>query len=596
MQAISTSSRVIAVGIDTARYGHHVTFLRDDRQPAARPLSITENRAGYQRLQQALEELFQRHPQAEFRVHIDAAGQYATNLEQFLREVKAPLAISVGEPKRNKDYHKALFPKQTTDATESKAMARFALAEQPPAAASVPEACQALREVASRLQAAIKDSTRAINRLHNLLARVFPELPLKVKNIGAGWVVKLLQKYPTPPRLAAASAGDLKQVPHLKAKIAEELQAAAKTTVGSLKGDLAEALMQEQLQQLKLRQQSVKTLENLLEKAFLALPHSAHVQVQTIPGIGTMTAAVLVAKMISIERFATPENLVGYFGVFPELNTSGVDRSGQPVPPGTMRMSAKGADLVRRYLWNAAKSAIRHNAAVRELYARLRARGARGDVALGHCMRKLLHQVFAVWISDQPYCEAAALPPADAPASPPAPATAAASLPETKTAAGHKREVNPPSKVVTAATSNVDCRQDPVKQTGLARGSIDYAYLRQQIDLEQVLRHLGYLDRLRGSSAQRTGPCPFHQAKSAGSRSFSVNLEKHAFRCCDPSCQAQGNTLDLWALAHQLPLYEAALHLADTFHLQLTPNREEATRKPLTKPRPAPGVITPDAP
>ena len=32
--------RHLGVGIDTARYGHHVTFLREDKQPAAttRPL------------------------------------------------------------------------------------------------------------------------------------------------------------------------------------------------------------------------------------------------------------------------------------------------------------------------------------------------------------------------------------------------------------------------------------------------------------------------------------------------------------------------------------------------------------------------------
>jgi transposase len=423
------------------------------------------------------------------------------------------------------------------------------------------------------LQAAIKDTTRATNRLHNLLARVFPELSMKVKKINSGWALKVLRKYPTPQHLAAASAKDLKQVPHLKAKVAEDLQAAAKTSVGSLKGEIAEALVQQQVQQLKTCQQSVKSLEKLLEQAYQALPRSAHVQVETIPGIGARTAAVLVAKMISIDRFATPEHLVGYFGIFPELNTSGVDRSGKPVPPGTMQMSAKGADLVRRYLWNAAKSAMRYNPAVRELYARLRGRGARGDVALGHCMRKLLHQVFAVWVSDQPYSEAASLP---RPAQPAAEATSLS--PETTTAAGHKREV-PQSKVVTAANRSVARSQQPVKQSEPSRGSIDYAYLREQIELEQVLRHLGYLDRLRGSSTQRTGSCPFHQAKDK-SRSFSVNLKKQVFRCCHPKCQAQGNALDLWALAHDLPLYEAALHLADTFHLQTHRTREEATRNP----------------
>jgi hypothetical protein len=36
----------IGVGIDTARYGHRVSFLRPDRQPAAKPLTVLESRAG----------------------------------------------------------------------------------------------------------------------------------------------------------------------------------------------------------------------------------------------------------------------------------------------------------------------------------------------------------------------------------------------------------------------------------------------------------------------------------------------------------------------------------------------------------------------
>ena len=67
----------IGVGIDTARYGHRVSFLRPDRQPAAKALTVLENHDGYQALQQRLELLHQQHPQAQFHVRIDAAGQYA---------------------------------------------------------------------------------------------------------------------------------------------------------------------------------------------------------------------------------------------------------------------------------------------------------------------------------------------------------------------------------------------------------------------------------------------------------------------------------------------------------------------------------------
>src|SRR5436190_13963917 len=137
----------IGVGIDTARYGHRVCFLRPDRQPAAKPLTVLENHAGYQAFQERLQRLQQQHPQAHFHIRIDAAGQYAANLEHFLRGLDLPMTLSIGEPKRNKDYRKAHFPKRTTDDTESQAMARFAVVERPSATPSPSAPSVLLHEV-----------------------------------------------------------------------------------------------------------------------------------------------------------------------------------------------------------------------------------------------------------------------------------------------------------------------------------------------------------------------------------------------------------------------------------------------------------------
>ncbi len=65
----------IGVGIDTARYGHRVSFLGPDLRPAAKPLTVTENHAGYQALRDRLEQLRLKHPQVHFHIRIDAAGQ-----------------------------------------------------------------------------------------------------------------------------------------------------------------------------------------------------------------------------------------------------------------------------------------------------------------------------------------------------------------------------------------------------------------------------------------------------------------------------------------------------------------------------------------
>jgi transposase len=562
--AIVTPLDRIGVGIDTARYGHRVWFLRPDHQSAAKPLTVLESRAGYLALQQRLEQLHQQHPQAHFHVRIDAAGQYAANLEHFLRGLDLPMTLSIGEPKRNKDYQKAHFPKRTTDDTESQAMARFAVVEQPGATAATTPAMTLLHEVAGRLQAKVKQSTQAINRLHNLLARVFPELATLTDDIASAWVLNLLDKYPTAQRIAQTRLASLHKIPYLAAELAEQVHLVAQQSVASLHGDVAETLVRDLVEQVQHAQRAERRMRQLLADAFAQLPASPHVQVETVPGIGTTTAAVLVAKIADIRRFATPENLVGYFGIFPDEATSGVDKQGKPLPPGTLRMSAKGNDLARHYLWNAARAAIRFNPAVAALYQRLKAKGTRGDVAIGHCMRKLLHLVFAVWTCNQPFDEK------HYPWQP--------STDSNKTAVGHKRDL-PAEEVVTTATPKVAPPTPPVKP---ARPKIDFAFLRQQVTMEQVLRHLGLFERLRGRGLQRRGPCPIHAQPTDTQRTFSAHLGKHIFQCFQAECGAQGNVLDLWARVHKLSLYEAALHLAETFHLPR--NREE---------EPVPGTRSP---
>jgi hypothetical protein len=56
----------IGVGIDTARYGHHATFLRPDLQPAAKPLDFTETAQGYDQFRPRLQTIAQRHGPVHF--------------------------------------------------------------------------------------------------------------------------------------------------------------------------------------------------------------------------------------------------------------------------------------------------------------------------------------------------------------------------------------------------------------------------------------------------------------------------------------------------------------------------------------------------
>jgi hypothetical protein len=312
-----------------------------------------------------------------------------------------------------------------------------------------------------------------------------------------------------------------------------------------------------------------RRLENLLVSAYRALPRPNHLD--TIPGIGAVTAAVLTAAIVDIDRFPTPGHLVAYFGALPVEASSGVDRAGQPRGPRRFVMSRRGNDLVRRYLWMAALSAARHNPAVRALYARVVAKHPRQKaVAVGHAMRKLLHLAFAIWKGGRPFdpghypwptpahgddCDNSLSPDGQASDS---------SMSQTGQAAGHKPGGRPARPVVAAACTGT------VAEPAGEGTYLDFAHLKRQLPLARVLDQLGLSARLRGTGPQRRGPCPLHRGDARG-RTFSVNLDTHVFQCFDPKCGQRGDVIELWAALHGLAPRAAALDLVQTFGLEPAP-------------------------
>ncbi len=100
--------------------------------------------------------------------------------------------------------------------------------------------------------------------------------------------------------------------------------------------------------------------------------------------------------------------------------------------------------------------------------------------------------------------------------------------------------------------------RDQCHQPVTPRPAIDFAAVRAAITMAAVLELLGFQPRTRRGAQQR-GPCPLHGSTSGTSRCFSANLDQHTFHCF--KCGRCGNALDLWAQAHKLTPYDAALDL-----------------------------------
>ena len=558
----------IGVGLDTSRYGHYAAFLNTDLQAAAPELEVVESAVGYAKLRQRFTDLVAKHGRVHFHVRIDAAGLYADNLIAWLTDLKidhARFSISTGDTQRNKNYRVAIYGNQKSDPIEARACARYALTERPKANPILTAELRQLRQIAGRLQAVVRQRTRLVNQLHQLLARTFPELAVLTKDITVGWVLELIARYPTAQMLAQASAADLQAIFYLPHERIDDLLARARDSIASLDGELIDELVRDQVRQVRDIGTRQIRLESLLKSAYRSLPVPNHLD--TIKGIGEVTAAVLTAFILDIEHFDTPGKLVAYFGVMPIEVSSGVDRDGHARGPKRYVMCRRGNDLVRRYLWMAALTASRFNPACQPLYARVRAkRPDKPSIAIGHVMRKLLHLTFAIWKSGKPFDPKHY--PWDTPAHVEGRNTCKdvdGSMEEMQAASLKPDE--PAQSEVTATCDSTVAEPTPAVESSMW---IDFAHVKKQLSIERVLDHLGLLSRLRGSGPQRRCTCPIHPGDGR-SRTFSVNLEQNMFQCFDTRCEAKGDAIDLWAALHKKDVRAAALELVQTFHLEPAP-------------------------
>jgi transposase len=112
--------------------------------------------------------------------------------------------------------------------------------------------------------------------------------------------------------------------------------------------------------------------------------------VQSIPGIGETTAAIVLGELLDISRFTSARQLAAFTGLVPRVRQSGTSLRGR----GTL--SKLGSSRLRKALYFPAVTALRCHPTLVHFGARLRAAGKRPLVIIAAVMRKLIHQIYGV--------------------------------------------------------------------------------------------------------------------------------------------------------------------------------------------------------
>jgi transposase len=117
---------------------------------------------------------------------------------------------------------------------------------------------------------------------------------------------------------------------------------------------------------------------------------------KSIPSVGSTLSAYM-AAWLPVERLADARSAVAFVGLSPKMRESGTSVRGKTM------LCKMGHSRLRKLLYMPAMNAMRFNPAASALAVRLREAGKPGKLILGAIMRKLVHWIYGVLKSGQPF-------------------------------------------------------------------------------------------------------------------------------------------------------------------------------------------------
>jgi transposase len=180
----------------------------------------------------------------------------------------------------------------------------------------------------------------------------------------------------------------------------DDLQGILQQERNRLKAGELPASVQEDLQaHIAYLEQRIREIERQIETHVEQAPELKATQqlLTSIPGIGEKTAHLLMGEIPFLREYLHVNQLVAFCGLNPRLRRSGISINGKP------RLSKVGNSRIRKGLYFPAIVAMKHNPILKTFADRLLKAGKSKMCVIGAVMRKLMHLVFGILKSGQPF-------------------------------------------------------------------------------------------------------------------------------------------------------------------------------------------------
>ncbi|MHB1887313.1 MAG: IS110 family RNA-guided transposase, partial [Acidimicrobiales bacterium] len=324
---------------------------------------------------------------------MEASGIYHLGLLAFLLEKKT--RVWAFNPLLLQGEKQSRVRKTKTDALDAELIAQFARKEgHTHRPAALDDDSARLREhcrVRFRLVEKASDTKRQLRRDLDVLC---PRLSAEFPDISSPMALAVLKAFAQVTRRFAASLEEIEEVlrPFYHDSAGRHRRAVALNNHFEERRApeaLEEPLLWEVkalVHQLELFEEQIRQAEGRIERE-MAERKSL---VTTVPGVGSITAAVIESELGDAKRFENANQVRAFAGLDPSVYQSGKFEGSRA------HISKRGSPRLREGLYRAALSASRVNPACRELYERLTAKGKAHRSALTAVSAKLLVQCWAV--------------------------------------------------------------------------------------------------------------------------------------------------------------------------------------------------------
>ena len=275
-------------------------------------------------------------------------------------------------------------------------------------------ATRALRQLCRHRAELLNDVSSYKNRLTALLDQTFPGYDKVFSDVGGVTSCAVLVRFPTPTILLVEEESELVEViaaacksgySFAKKKARLLISAAQKAQTLGIHSCADETLIVCTIQMLRTLSESVLQIETAIDDLLAQIKEMRNnvSLLQSIPGIGSHSAALLLGEIGDISLFKKPKQLAAYFGLDPTERQSGSFR-------GTKnKLSKRGSPYARAALHMGVVNSIckrgKDSAANPVLlsYYEKKCKNKPAKVAQAASMHKLVFIVFAVLRDQKPF-------------------------------------------------------------------------------------------------------------------------------------------------------------------------------------------------